>query len=371
MALSWVMLGFLLLGAVDYVAGNRFGLGSEFEKGLLTCGRLILCMAGYMVLAPVVAHALEPAVAPFFRGFGIDPSAIAGLLVANDSGGAALAMEMADDPDAGLFHGLIVGAAMGTAVMFVIPISMANATEKGRPAVICGLLAGIVTIPLGCVAGGLASGFSGAMVLRNSIPVLLISLVLFVLLLVLGKKIVPAFALFGRALDLACIVGLCCGAVEQLTGRTPLPGMTPLSEIFPILGGIAIFLAGAFPMLAVVKRVFAGPISKIGQKMGMGENGVTAFMLGLANGIPSMAMLGDMDDRGRVFVTAFLVFGSCIFGDHAAFTAQVAPEMSTGVMVGKAVGAITAMLLAAWLAPRFLSTQAAQKDVGETAAKAA
>mgnify|MGYP005819889443 CR=1 FL=1 len=354
MLLSAVVCIFLLLGAVDYALGNRFSIGQEFENGLLTCGRLIICMAGFMVLAPVLAHALAPVCTPFFHQFGIDPSAIAGLLVANDSGGAVLAMEMAEDPDAGLFHGLIVGAAMGTGVMFTIPISMSNVGDSGRPAVICGLLAGIVTIPLGCLAGGFVAGFSSSMVIRNTIPVLIISIVLFLLLLLLGKKIIPAFTVFGRVLELLSIFGLCCGAIQHLTGITLFPGMGSLAEIFPVLGGLAIFLAGAFPMLAVIKKFFSPVMTKLGQKVGMDDTGTAAFLLGLANGIPSMSMLGKMNDYGRVYVTAFLVSGSCILGDHAAYTVQVAPEMSGGVMAGKAVGAISAMILAAFLAPHFL-----------------
>lgn len=354
MLLSWIMLAFLLLGAVDYVFGSRFSLGKEFEKGLLTAGRLIIYMAGFMVLAPVLARALEPTVAPFFERFGIDPSAVAGILVANDSGGATLAVEMAKDRDAGLFHGLIVGAAMGTSIMYIIPISMANVTGRERPAVICGLLAGIVTIPLGCLAGGLAAGFSSSMVVRNTVPVFVIAVVLFLLLLLFGKRIVPAFTLFSRALELLSISGLCCGAVQQLTGVVLFEGMGTLGKIFPIVGGLAIFLAGAFPLLAVVKKLFEPLLTKIGGKMGMDDTGIAALLLGLANGIPSMSMLGKMNDRGRIFVTAFLVSGSCILGDHAAYTAQIAPELSGGVMVGKAVGALSAMILAACLGPRFL-----------------
>ena len=43
------------------------------------------------MLAPVLAQFLSPAVSPLFRALGLDPSLFSGLLLANDSGGAALA----------------------------------------------------------------------------------------------------------------------------------------------------------------------------------------------------------------------------------------------------------------------------------------
>lgn len=41
-----VMLCFLAVGGADYLLGGRFGLGKEFEEGIVTCGRLLLVMAG-------------------------------------------------------------------------------------------------------------------------------------------------------------------------------------------------------------------------------------------------------------------------------------------------------------------------------------
>lgn len=47
-----VMLCFLAVGGADYLLGGRFGLGREFEEGIVTCGRLLLVMAGFMVPGP-------------------------------------------------------------------------------------------------------------------------------------------------------------------------------------------------------------------------------------------------------------------------------------------------------------------------------
>ncbi|MCI9027318.1 MAG: ethanolamine utilization protein EutH [Lawsonibacter sp.] len=61
-------------------------------------------------MAPVIARMLSPVVVPLLRGVEIDPSMFAGILFINDSGSAALALELTDNPDMGHFSGQIVGS---------------------------------------------------------------------------------------------------------------------------------------------------------------------------------------------------------------------------------------------------------------------
>lgn len=60
-------------------------------------------MTGYICLAPVLAAVLKPSLLPLAHLFGVDPSFAAGLCLAVDSGGAPLAMEMADSHVLGKF----------------------------------------------------------------------------------------------------------------------------------------------------------------------------------------------------------------------------------------------------------------------------
>ena len=60
--LIFIMAAFALLGAVDRIFGNRFGLGQEFENGILAMGTLAMAMLGIIALAPVLANLLRPVV---------------------------------------------------------------------------------------------------------------------------------------------------------------------------------------------------------------------------------------------------------------------------------------------------------------------
>ena len=64
------MAAFAVLGAVDRIVGNRFGLGKEFEEGILAMGSLAMAMLGIITLAPVLAALLRPVVVPVFSFLG-------------------------------------------------------------------------------------------------------------------------------------------------------------------------------------------------------------------------------------------------------------------------------------------------------------
>ena len=106
--LATVMAVFAVIGALDKIFGNRLKLGDEFEKGIMTLGPLSISMLGMMTIAPALADLLLPVITPVANIFGFDPSALAGILIANDMGGAALADSVATDALLGSFHGLCV-----------------------------------------------------------------------------------------------------------------------------------------------------------------------------------------------------------------------------------------------------------------------
>ena len=65
----WLLMLFAVmsaLGAADFLAGDRRGLGRKFLEGLQTFTPLFLTMAGFLVLTPLLAKVLTPLVTPLF-----------------------------------------------------------------------------------------------------------------------------------------------------------------------------------------------------------------------------------------------------------------------------------------------------------------
>ncbi len=341
-----VMAGFALLGAADRIFGNRWGLGKEFEEGVLAMGSLALAMVGIVSLAPVLASVLKPVVVPVFGFLGADPAMFAGTILACDMGGGALALEMTQDPQAALLGGVLNGSMLGATIVFTIPVAMGILREQDRPAMAKGILCGIVTIPLGVLAGGLTAGFPTAMVLRNLIPIVLIAVLIALGLWRAERAMVKGFEVFGRIVVIVVTVGLAAATVEALTGFVLIPGMAPISEGFATVGTIAIILAGAFPLVFVLTKVLRSPLMAVGRQLGINDAAAAGLIASLANSIATFGMVKDMNERGKVVNIAFAVSAAFVFGDHLGFTAGFAPEMIGPMIVGKLVGGVSAVAVA-------------------------
>ncbi len=342
-----LMMGiFAALGAIDRIFGNRFGLGKPFEDGILAMGTLALAMLGIISLAPVLANLLNPVVVPVYRFFGADPAMFAGTILACDMGGGALAQQMSADPNAALLGGVLCGSMLGATIVFTIPVAMGILKEQDRPALAKGILAGIVTIPAGLLAGGLVAGFPVGMVLRNLIPIVLIGGLIALGLVFAEKAMIKGFGIFGKGVIIVITIGLGAAILEELTGFAVIPGMAPLSEGFATVGAIAIVLAGAFPLVYVITKLLQKPLMKLGKLLGVNDVAAGGLVATLANSIATFERVKDMDDRGKVVNIAFAVSAAFVFGDHLGYAAGFAPEVLPGMIVGKLVGGVAAVAVA-------------------------
>ncbi|MBE6932035.1 MAG: ethanolamine utilization protein EutH [Ruminococcaceae bacterium] len=342
----YLMLAFMVLGAIDRILGNRFGLGAEFENGILAMGSLALAMLGIIALSPVLASLLNPVLVPVFRLFRADPAMFAGTILACDMGGASLAQDLAQSPEAALFGGILVGSTLGPTIVFNIPVALGIIPKEDQRPLAQGILFGLLTIPVGCFFGGLVAGFSIAMIVQNLIPILLIALLIALGLWRAENAMIRGFTIFGKVIIAIITLGLAAGIIEQLTGFAVIPGMAPLSDGFATVGAIAIVLAGAFPLVFVITRLFKKPLTRLGSLLGMNDVAAAGLVATLANSIPMFGMMKDMDRRGKILNVAFAVSASFVFGDHLGFTAGFAPEMLTAMIVGKLAGGISAVAVA-------------------------
>lgn len=344
-----VMAAFAVAGAIDRIFGNRWGLGKEFEEGILAMGSLALAMVGIVCLAPVLAGLLRPVIVPVFAFLGADPAMFAGTILACDMGGGALAVELAASHPAAMLGGVLTGSMLGATVVFTIPVAMGILEEKDRPVMAQGILCGIVTIPLGVLAGGLTAGFPIGMVLRNLIPIVIIAALIALGLWRAENAMVRGFEVFGKLVVAVVTVGLAAAIVEALTGFVIIPGMAPISDGFETVGTIAIVLAGAFPLVFVITKLLRKPLMAAGRWLGINDAAAAGLIASLANSIATFGMVKDMNRRGKVVNIAFAVSAAFVFGDHLGFTAGFAPEMIGPMIVGKLVGGVSAIAVAMWL----------------------
>ena len=344
-----LMAGFAVLGALDRIFGNRYGLGKEFEEGILAMGSLALAMVGIVCMAPVLPALLKPVVVPIYGFLGADPAMFAGTILACDMGGGALADQMTANKDAALLGGVITGSMLGATLVFTIPVAMGILQEKDRPAMAKGILCGIVTIPVGVLVGGIVAGYPIGMVARNLVPIVLIAALIALGLWKAEEKMVRGFTAFGKIVVAVVTVGLAAAVVEALTGFAIIPGMAPISEGFETVGTIAIVLAGAFPLVYVATRLLRKPLTKAGKRLGINDAAAAGLIASLANSIATFGMVKEMNPRGKVINIAFAVSAAFVFGDHLGFAAGFAPEILPAMILGKLAGGFSAIAVAMWL----------------------
>ncbi len=342
----WIMAFFALLGAIDRIIGNKFGIGQEFENGILAMGSLAIAMIGIITLAPVLAELLKPVIVPVYEFLGADPAMFAGTILANDMGGGALAKELTDDPQAALLGGVITGSMLGATIVFSIPVAMGILRHEDRPAMAKGILCGIVTIPIGVLVGGLVAGFPVGMVLRNLIPIVVIAILIALGLWKAEKQMIKGFGWFGKGVVAVITVGLVSSIIEALTGFAPIQGLAPIEEGFLTVGSIAIVLAGAFPLVFVLTKLLKKPLMGLGRLLKINDTAAAGLIASLANSIATFNLVKDMDSRGKVVNIAFAVSAAFVFGDHLGFTAGFAPEMLPAVIAGKLAGGVSAVAVA-------------------------
>ena len=344
-----IMAVFLVVGGIDRAIGNRFGLGEQFEEGLNTFGPLALSMVGMISLAPILSKVLSPVVVPIYEFLGADPAMFAGTLLANDMGGYHLAVEMAQTEQAGQLAGAILAAMLGCTVVFTIPVGLGIVSKENRPYFANGVLVGVTTIPIGVLVGGLVAGFELTMILANLVPIIIASLLIALGLWKFPGAMTTGFLGFGKFLVAIISLGLAVAAFEFLTGWQIMPAgweLAPVTEGLEIVAQICLFLMGAFPLMHLITKVAAKPLGAFGRALGMNEVASGGLIISMANAIPTFGLMSKMDNRGIFINTAWAISAMAILGDHLGFTAGVAPEMITPMIVGKFAAAITATVLA-------------------------
>lgn len=345
MKLELIFAFFALLGVIDKLAGDRFRLGSAFEKGLMTSGPLILSMAGMIVLSPVVARGVSAILTPVCAKIGMDVSVLAGFF-AVDAGGASMAYSLSDNEAIRAYNGIIVASMLGATICPVIPLALQMVRKEYREDMLIGLLCGIAAIPVGCIIPGLFMGCGMVSLLINSLPMLAISVVICLGLWKKPRLVTKIFGGFGKLLMAFVCIGLLIGMLDLFAGVKVFEGAASLNEAFTIIGSISVILAGVFPLLEILSLLLKKPMAMLSRKLDVNDTAVLGFVTTLANSIPVFSMMEDMDKKGRVLNMAFAVSAGYVFGDHLAFVLSYDRSFALPMVVGKLIGGVAAMALA-------------------------
>ena len=341
-----VVLIFSLLGATDFLIGNKLGVGKEFEKAFSLFCPMALSMLGMIVIAPAIGVWLMPVFEWFYSILSIDPSIIPASLFANDMGGMTLAQTVAKSEAIGNYNAFVVSSMMGCVISFTIPFSLGIVKKNQHKELFLGLLCGIVTIPVGCFVAGLVLKISPFALLVNLLPLIILAVILGVALIFIPKFCIKCFSIFGMFMKTLAVIGLVCAIFTFLTKIEISPFFDTFENAAFICANACVTLSGALPFMFIVSKLLNKPLNKLGSKIGIDGISALAFLGSLVTNASSFGVMEKMNKKGVVLNAAFSASASFVFGSHLAFTMAFDKNYVVPMIIGKIISGICAVLLA-------------------------
>ena len=341
-----VIIIFMIIAGIDYIIGNKLGLGDEFKRAIMLMGTMMLSMTGMIIVAPFIGSALSPVFDFIYNTFKLDPSIIPSILFANDMGGAPLAIEVAKNETMGAFNGLVVSSMMGATISFTIPFAIGVVGREKHREMFLGILCGLVTIPIGCFVAGLMCDIPIGSLLFDLLPLIIFSIILAVGIMKIPDVCVKIFRVFAFVLTAMIVVGLVLGMIEFLTGKKVLEGLATVEEGAMVCLNASIVLCGMFPLVKVLSFILKKPLRPISKKIGVNEESMLGFVSTVASNAPTFGIMDKMDSKGAMLNSAFAVSAAFVFGGHMAFTMAMDQKYLLPVIVGKLVAGVFAVVVA-------------------------
>ena len=340
--ISYILAFGALLGGIDRVLGNKLGYGEKFENGFRMLGPVALAMAGIICLAPVMSAIHGVVIRPLCNLLNMDPG-IFGSILAIDMGGCQLSIDLASDPQFGLFSGVVVSSIFGCTVVYSIPVGLGFIGEDDRPYFTKGILA---TMPVSIIVSALMLRLPLINTLWNCLPVLLISALLAIGVSKKPDAMMKGFQAFAKGIRTIAMLGLTLAAFAHLTGITIVKQLQPLQDAMKTVSAICIVMLGSMPLAELIQRLMKKPFGWICDKTGLNGATTTGLLLGLVSATPALAMIPQMNRRGQVVGSACMVSCVCSFGAHFAFANNLYPDMVPAMLAAKLLGGLLGGVIA-------------------------
>lgn len=388
------------LGALGAIRNPEVGIGKEFMDGMHTVGHIFVPAAGIMAAIPYLTVFINTFVSPFYEIIGADPAIAATAILASDMGGYQLALALKQSYE-GWIMAMVVGFMSGATIVFSIPMGLAMLDKRDHKYMSLGIMAGVLTIPIGALISSVmillfdtqirtvisttanpdkAFVISFVQILINLAP-----LFVFMSLIAIGLKLMPnamikGFMIFGRIMDAFIKLVLVFSIIEIFTGLgTKIFGTWGLDPIMAdekdqfraleTAGYIGVMLAGAFPMVYLIRQYGSKMLDWIGARMGLSPAGSAGLLATIANILAMYALVREMPAKDKVINIAFGVCAAFLLGDHLSFTANFQPSIILPVIAGKFLAGVIAIFFAYKLSVPTALRLEAQDKLAEQQAK--
>jgi ethanolamine transporter len=376
----YIIMASAVIGAIAAIRNDGSGLGKEFMQGLYSIGPIFVPTAGIMASIPFLSEFIKHVFGPAFVAMGADPSIAATSIIAVDMGGYQLADALAQSRDSWIMA-MIAGFMAGATIVFSIPVGLTMLEKRDHKYMALGVMSGILSVPIGVFISSVIMKLTSTEVRDNistsaesthifgpdfqTILLNLTPLIIFVVLIAIGLRFIPdkmikGFMLFGKIMDTGLKLVLVFSIVEYFTGFFSKVlgawGFDPIIadskdafRALEVAGFIGVMLAGAFPMVFMIRKYLAKPLEMVGKKIGLSPEGSAGLLAAAANILAMFNLIKHMRPKDKVICISFSVTSAFLIGDHLSFTANFQPNMIFPVMMGKLGGGLIAIVIAYWI----------------------
>jgi len=378
----YIMMGCLVAGAVASMVKPDSELGNQFIEGIYSVGPIFFSVGGIFASIPYLEVFINTVFGPLYALVGADPALAATTIIASDMGGYQVADVLASTRESWIMA-LFTGFMAGATIVYSMPIGLRMIEKKKHKYFALGTMCGFLAIPIGVlIASGICAftnpmvreiistnseatyqlAMSWMLIFSNLIPLTIICVLIAIGLKVIPDGMIKGFTVFGTFIDYAARTVLVLSIVEYFTGIFTTIfggwGFVPLMaaddgelvRAIETCGAIAMMLAGAFPMVHLIKTYLAGPLGKVGSFFRLSEMATAGILATACNALALYPMMKDMRAVDIVKTSAFTVCGAFLIGDHLSFAANFQPTLILPLFLGKLLAASTAVALTAVLA---------------------
>lgn len=304
-----LLLLFCLLGFMDKIRNNKWGLAGFIDQGLSAASSFVVPYIGICCLGPLLVDRVITIV-PSHAIF--DPAAVLGSLLAPDLGGFKLSLKIAHDPAIGAFAGVVIAGCFGQFISFQLPMLSAAITQSPQ-LLIEGFVIGLACAPVGMLLGGIFLGLSVMDLLSCLLPFVVCGLA------TAGFMRYPKWTQailqrLGLILQRACV--LFFGIVVVLLFGRHNRMITLLADCMVSYVRMLVVIIGGCVFSGLVTRYLKMDIFE--KVLQVNKVSVIGLLLNCVNSIAITPLWADMDDHGKRMNAAFAVSGAYIIGGQFA-----------------------------------------------------
>ncbi|MCI6820722.1 MAG: ethanolamine utilization protein EutH [Clostridiales bacterium] len=379
--ITWIIMICAAIGLIGYIKNPDEGVGREFATAFSYMGIVFIPFAGMLAALPYLEEAILFLFGGLFELIGADVAIAGAIVTGPDMGGWQLTERLSANPETWMI-GIFLCYLAGPILSYTMPIGFSMLDKRDYKYFGLGTMAGVLSIPFGvfimvliCKIGRImirpgistdaestyALDFHWDQIFINMIPIIVFCVVLAILMKVIMDIMVKIFMVLGRIVEIGVRVVVVLCIIEYFTGffsglfgshwkfAPMLADEVDQSRGIEQTGYVIFMMAGAFPMVYLIKKYVGKIAGEIGEKIGFSSNGVVGIISSWADIIIAFGFFNRIRPVDKVKLTAYGVCGSWIVASHLSITVTFQPNLVAVVLLGKILAGIIGVVISLWI----------------------